>query len=372
MEANVVSGKEKSAKRTWAILGGGNGGQSAAGHLGMLGYPVRLYDIFEESVNVINAQGGVKVEGVIEGFGKVDFATTDMAKAVTGADIVMVIAPAIAHRDIAGKLAAHVKKGQIVFVHPGATLGALEFNQVFTSKGVEFGSVTICEAQSLIYATRLVTNGTVSIKGIKKSLTVGALPATRTAEVVAVLRDAFPQIYAARNVLETSLTNLNAVMHPTPSLLNASLIESKWDWKYYLDGITPSIGALVERLDKERVAIGKAVGLDLPDVIATYKAMYDVEAPTLSETVKLVKAYWEIAGQKKIDTRYMLEDIPMGLVPMTEIADKFGVPCEIMKTIVKLGNFLLDRDLSTTGRTLKNLGLEKMSKEAFLKFIDRG
>ena len=198
------------------------------------------------------------------------------------------------------------------------------------------------------------------------------MPASRTAEAVAALSEAFPSIHAARNVLETSLTNLNAVMHPTPSLLNASLIESKWDWKYYMDGITPSIGALVERLDKERLAIGKAVGLDLPGVLQMYKDMYAVEAPTLSETVRLNKAYWEISGQKRLDTRYVLEDIPTGLVPMVAIAEKFRVPCEIMKTVCKLGNYLLDRDLITTGRTLENLGLAEMSKEGFLDFVENG
>lgn len=358
--------------RTWAVIGGGNGGQSAAGHLGMLGYPVRLFDIFEESVAAINRQGGIKVGGVIEGFGKVEFATTDMAKAVDGADIVMVIAPAVAHRDIATAMASHIKKGQIVFIHPGATLGVLEFNQVFTAHGVERGSVTLCEAQSLLYATRLVEHGTVSIKGIKQRLAVGALPASRTEEVIAALSEAFPEIHAAKNVLETSLTNLNAVMHPTPSLLNASLIESKWDWKYYMDGITPTIGALVERLDKERVAIGRAVGLDLPSVLELYKDMYGVSAPTLSETVRLNKAYWEISGQKRIDTRYILEDIPTGLVPYVAIAEKFGVPCDIMKTICKLGNYLLDRELITTGRTLENLGLANLTKEEFLRFVENG
>lgn len=359
-------------KRIWAVIGGGNGGQSAAGHLGMLGYKVRIYDIFEESMTAINNQGGVKIGGVIEGFGPVEFATTDMAKAVSGADVIMVIAPAIAHRDIAKSMAPHLAKGQIVFVHPGATFGALEFNQEFARSGIARGAVTLCEAQSLLYATRLVCHGEVSIKGIKQSLAVGVLPAARTAETVAVLSEAFPEIHAAKNVLETSLTNLNAVMHPTPSLLNASLIESKWDWKYYMDGITPTIGNLVERLDKERIAIGTAVGLDLPGVLEMYHEMYGVEAPTLSETVRLNKAYWEIAGQKRIDTRYVLEDIPTGLVPMIALAEKFGVPCDIMKTICHLGNYLLDRELMTTGRTLENLGLAGFSKEELLAFVENG
>lgn len=359
-------------KKTWAVIGGGNGGQSAAGHLGMMGFPVRLYDVFPESVEAIRRKGGIEVTGVVEGFGKVDVATTDLAEAVKGADIVMVIAPATAHRIIAGDLARHIVPGQVVFVHPGATLGALEFHQVFAEAGVPGGSVTICEAQSLVYATRLVEHGKVSIKGIKQSLAVGALPAERIGTVILDLQEAYPQMKAAKNILETSLTNMNAVMHPTPSLLSTSLIESRFDWKYYLDGISPSIGALIEKLDAERVAIGKAAGIEVPGALALYKDMYEVSAPTLSETVKLNKAYWEIAGQKKLDTRYVTEDIPTGLVPMIALADLFGVPCEIMKTIAKLGCLMLDRDLIGTGRTLENLGLSKFTPRQFLDFIEKG
>lgn len=362
----------QNGKRTWAVIGGGNGGQSAAGQLGMMGFPVRIYDIFPESVEAIQKKGGIEVTGALEGFGPVECATTDMKKAVDGAEVVMVIAPATAHRDIARDLAQCVQPGQIVFIHPGATLGALEFYHVFAQHGVQMDSISLCEAQSLIYATRLVEHGKVSIKGIKQTLAVGALPAAKSEAVVSVLQEAYPQIKAARDVLETSLTNLNAVMHPAPSLLSASLIESKWDWKYYLDGITPTVGALIEKLDAERVAIGKAARLELPSALQMYKEMYGVQAPTLSETVKLNKAYWEIAGQKKINTRYVTEDIPMGLVPMIEIADLLRVPCEVMRTIAKLGSFMLDTDLFSAGRTLKNLGLSGISAEKFLEFVERG
>ena len=41
-------------KRTWAIIGGGNGGQTMAGHLGILGEKVRLYKRSQKGVDKIN------------------------------------------------------------------------------------------------------------------------------------------------------------------------------------------------------------------------------------------------------------------------------------------------------------------------------
>ena len=259
-------------KPVWAIVGGGNGGQSASGHLGFLGFDVRLYDVFPATIDAIRSQGGVNVEGSIRGFGKVSLATTSMEDAVKGADIIMVIAPAVVHKDIAEKMAPYLSDGQVVFIHPGATFGVLEFRKVLDDNRCG-AKIILSESQSLIYACRAVKPGNAHILGIKNSLQAAAFPANETDKVISLLRQAYPQIEPAKNVLETSLTNLNAVMHPGPSILNSSLIESEHEWKYYLDGITPSIGSFIIDLDMERVALGKKMGLNLPTVIEMYRKM---------------------------------------------------------------------------------------------------
>ena len=233
---------------TWAVIGGGNGGQSLAGHLALMGFAVRLYDIFPQTIEAIRSVGGIQVDGAVNGFGKIDLATTDIAQAVDGADIVMVVAPAVAHRDIAANCAPHLADGQIIFIHPGATGGALEFNQVLLDQKCN-KSVTLAEAESLLYACRSQKPGHTTVFGIKNELMVAALPATTTRGVVKLLNKAFPQLYAGLNVLETSLSNANAMMHPAPTLLNTSLIESGSDWLYYWDGITPSIGEFLTGQD---------------------------------------------------------------------------------------------------------------------------
>ena len=40
-------------KRVWTILGGGNGGQSIAGHLAWLGEQVRIYEVVPETVEAL-------------------------------------------------------------------------------------------------------------------------------------------------------------------------------------------------------------------------------------------------------------------------------------------------------------------------------
>ena len=136
-------------KLTWAVIGGGNGGQSLSAHLALMGFTVRLYDIFPQTIEAIHSAGGIQVDGTVKGFGKIELATTDIARAVDGADIIMIVAPAIAHHDIALNCAPHLTDGQIIFIHPGATGGALEFNKVLLDRQCD-KSITLAEAESLL------------------------------------------------------------------------------------------------------------------------------------------------------------------------------------------------------------------------------
>lgn len=357
------------SKLTWAVIGGGNGGQSLSGHLALMGFTVRLYDIFPQTIEAIRSAGGIQVDGAVNGFGKIELATTDIAQAVDGADIVMIVAPAIAHRDIAENCAPHLTDGQIIFIHPGATGGALEFNKVLLDQKCD-KSITLAEAESLLYACRSQKPGQTTIFGIKNELMVAALPATETQRVVKLLNTAFPQMYAGVNVLETSFSNANAMMHPAPTLLNTSLIESGTDWLYYWDGITPSIGAFIEALDEERLAVASAFGLKIPGILEWYKIHYGAEGETLSDAVKQNQAYAEVKGQKTLQTRYLLEDIPTGLVPMALLGKMAGIEVARMETVIKLGEFLTGKDLTTSGRTLENLGLAGMTVQEILRYIE--
>lgn len=360
-----------SDKTTWAIIGGGNGGQSLAGHLSLIGFPVRLFDIFEETVEAINEQGGIHVNGVVEGFGKLEFATTDIGKAIEGATVVMVVAPAIAHKTIAKSCVPYLEDGQIVIIHPGATCGALEFKQVLNTSGCK-ANVVIAETNSLIYACRSPKPGYATILGIKEDLVLASIPNRENPRVLALIQEIFPQIVGGKNVLQPSLGNANAIVHPAPTLLNTSMIESKHEWLYYHEGITPSIGDFVEDLDQERVQLGNSLGLDLVPIREWYRIAYNAEGDTLCEAVRKNKAYAGIVGQKSLRTRYLLEDIPTGLIPMVELGKLQGVPMPRMQLIIDLGQYLLKEDFYKEGRTLKNLGLEGMSTEDLTHYIETG
>ncbi|MGE5258186.1 MAG: NAD/NADP octopine/nopaline dehydrogenase family protein [Hyphomicrobiales bacterium] len=355
----------------WVVIGGGNGGQSLAGHLGLMGHTVRMVDVMPETVAAIQSQGGIALEGQVRGFGQVELATHDPAEAIPGAGIIVVVTPAHAHRDVARSCAPFLSDGQVVFLHPGATGGALEFRNVLHEEGC-LARIAILESDSLIYACRSPQPGRASILGVKKDLLVAALPAVEGARPLRMLQAVFPQIRAGRNVLETSLGNPNAMVHPAPTVLNTSLIESGRDWLYYWDGMTPSIGAFVESMDQERLAVAEALGLRLPTIREWYRLAYAAEGATLTQAVRNNRAYAKIRGQKTLRTRYLMEDIPMGLLPMVSIGKMIGVDVQRMETILNLAQFLTGENFASTGRTVERLGLTGMSPEQITAYVETG
>ena len=187
-----------------AILGAGNGAHAFAAELGMKGRDVRLFTMFAAEIEEIWKRGGVEAEGVVQGFGRVSLATTDISRAVKGAEMILVVVPASAHRAMAEAVAAHLEDGQVVGIHPGRTGGALEFAGVLKKAGVK-AKVKVAEAQTLLYTCRISGPARVAVKGVKREVRLAALPASDTAAVLDMLRPVFPQFKAARNVFETGL-----------------------------------------------------------------------------------------------------------------------------------------------------------------------
>jgi opine dehydrogenase len=357
--------------RKIAILGAGNGAHAMAGHLSMQGMPVRLYNRFEEEIVALWEQGGVTVEGALEGFGPLALVTTDPAPVVSWADILMVVVPAFAHRFIAGTCAPHLRDGQILILHPGRTGGALEFANTLRERGVQ-ARVTVAEAQSLVYACRLLRPSVVRITGIKKHVHLAAFPATETVTVVEAVRPWYPQFGHAANVLETSLDNIGAVFHPGTMVLNANRIEAGADFGFYRS-MTPSVTRLLEAIDRERLAVARAFGVEPDSASEWLQRSYEgVAGETLLERIQSNRAYDGIKAPKSLRVRQILEDVPTGLVPLASLGALAGVPTPACRAVADVCCALLDRDFWAEGRNAHNLGLSGMSVGEIREFVTTG
>ena len=162
----------------YAVLGAGHGGLAVAGHLGLMGHQVRLWARNPQALDGVAQSGGVMLSGVVEGFGPVDV-RPDLAGALAGADLVLVVVPASAHREIAYNCAPYLRSGQKVLLMPGRTAGAIEFRHTLRAAGCT-ADVLVGEAQTFLYASRRTGPASARIHGIKRTVCAAALPARRT------------------------------------------------------------------------------------------------------------------------------------------------------------------------------------------------
>lgn len=354
-----------------AVLGAGNGGQAIAGFLGLSGYDVSLYDIVESKIAELQAKGGIQVEGRINGFGKVGCITTDIQEAVKSAEIIMVTTVANAHRAVAKSIAPFVEEGQVIILNPGRTCGALVFKQTLTDSGCT-KRYYLGEAQTLVYACRVVENGLVNVIGVKDEVLLSGLPAADTDYILEKINPIYPSFMKTDNVLRTSLENIGAMFHPCVLLFNAATIERNEMFWFYRD-MTEQVAEFIEKFDAERLAVGKAYGIDLLGVKDWIKFAYkDTEGETLCERMRNNPAYHDIKSPSTIFTRQLTEDIPTGVLPIMQLGKAAGVETPLLESMIHICEALLNMDLHTNGRSLKNLGLEGMDKEGILNYVTNG
>ncbi|HBE05847.1 MAG TPA: NADP transhydrogenase subunit alpha [Firmicutes bacterium] len=345
----------------FCVLGAGHGGMAMAGHLGLMGVSVKLYNRSEPRLEPIRLTGGIEVTGEIEGFSPIGVATSDIAEAIDETDVLMVVVPANGHKFMAEKVAPHLKDGQIVVLNPGRTGGAFEFRNILKQCHVE-ADVIVAEAQTLIYASRAMNPAQVKIFGIKNTIPVAALPGQRTVEVLQTLRKVYPQFVPGDNVLKTSLDNIGAIFHPALTVLNAGRIEStRGEFQFYMDGITPSLARILETLDAERVAVAAAIGIRAMPAREWLYVAYDAAGKTLYEAIQNNPGYEGIGAPAFVDHRYIWEDVPMSLVPIASIGDVLGVETTTMDAMIHLASLLNDTDYWAVGRTAERMGLEGLT-----------
>ncbi|HNX32077.1 MAG TPA: NAD/NADP octopine/nopaline dehydrogenase family protein [Holophaga sp.] len=354
---------------SFCVAGAGNGGLAMAGHLGIMGFPVSLYNRTEDQLAGVRWHGGVEVEGEVTGFGPIRRATADMGEALEDADVIMVVTPATAHAPLAHVMAPFLRDGQVVLLNPGRTGGALEFRKVLLDLSIVARPV-IAEAQTFIYASRAINRHTARIFRIKNEVPVATLPSYWIPETLAVLRGAFPQFTAGGNVLATSMENIGAIFHPALTILNAGWIEeTKGDFEYYLQGITPSVAKILERIDQERLDVARALGVRSVSAREWLYLSYDSPGRDLHEAIHHTEAYRGIKAPLSIAHRYIWEDVPMSLVPIVSIGAALGVPTPTTQMVVQLGSLLHGRDYAAEGRTVESLGLAGLSLKEIHRIV---
>ncbi len=359
----------------FTVIGAGHGGKGMAAHLSLMGFPVTLYNRTAENIAAIHARGGIELvsfEGGPHGFGPLVCVTSNMAEALRDAEIIMVVVPSSAHASLAALMAPHLKDGQIIVLNPGRTGGCLEVAHVLKEKGC-LADVTIAEAETLIYASRSDGPAQARIFGIKETVPIAALPATRTKRVLEALAPAYPEFIDGISVLHTGMNNMGAIFHPALTLLNAGRIETAHgEFQFYIDGVSPSVARVLEVLDRERVTVASSLGIRARTAQEWLQMAYHATGDSLYEAIHNQPGYYGIQAPPTLNHRYITEDVPMSLVPIAALGERYGVSVRGMESIIRLACIVHRTDYWRRGRTLEKLGIQNWSVSEVTRYVMEG
>lgn len=363
------------SKLKFTVIGAGHGGKAMAAHLGLMGNSTTLYNRTPEHVSAIKELGGIDLEssnGGPRGFCKLSLVTSSIQEALDQADMIMVVVPSSAHVDIAKGAAPYLKNGQVIVLHPGRTCGAIEFAKVLHDNGCK-ADFTVAEAETFIYASRSDGPAQSRIFRIKEAVPLAALPATRTRTVLDMIHEVYPQYIDGGNVLQTGLNNMGAIFHPALTLLNAGWIESTHgDYQFYIDGVTPSVARVLEELDRERVTVASSLGIRARTAQEWLKLAYDSVGENLYEAVHNQPGYYGIKAPPTLNHRYIFEDVPMSLVPIASLGQRYGVSVHGMDAIIRLACIVHRTDYWRRGRTIDKLGIDNLSVGELTRYVNEG
>ena len=340
-----------------AIIGAGNGGQTTAAWLANQGYKTRIFDVMEDTVSRLNELGGVKIYGNTDypGFGKIEFATTDMKKALEGSELILLILPENYHDSIARVIAPYLRDGQIIILNPAAGLGAISFRKTLADCGCT-ADVTLAVTNTLLFAARIQKTGDVLVTGQKNELSIVAFPANRREVVENAIYPVMNQHIFSGNIIDAAMENLNLAFHPGTTMLYTSMIERGETFDFYND-VTPSQVKLIHAIDAERMELCRVYKVAALDADATFSRMYGYKGE-LYDMLRNADCYKGIKGPKSLKVRYLLEDIPYNLRSLQALARIAKLKTPVIDAVCIFGETLVG-DAMDPGYSMETLGLSE-------------
>ncbi|MDW3686380.1 NAD/NADP octopine/nopaline dehydrogenase family protein [Cupriavidus sp. CV2] len=346
-----------------AIVGAGNAGFAHAAKFSNIGHQVSLlktsFSMHDDSFEVAKEQGGIRVLdsslGGEQYFARINVISRDPREVIQpDTNVVLVTVQSKFHAEVADLIAPYLVTDQLVIVAPGY-MGSAIFKARCKAEGVIFA-----EGESLPFDARQMESGKVNVLWKNARNALGFLPASRAEEGLAIAR-ALLDTYSHRrtNIVESALHNPNLILHTLGTLMSASRIEySQGDFWMYREAFTPSVLRLADGLDEEKNAVIAAYGGVPSHCLEEFK--FRNEADLAIDRHEVLRKYARDGGPKgpgDLRTRYLTEDVPIGLGILISLAEAANIDTPISRAVLSLASALLGERFEDEARTLEKLGL---------------
>jgi len=341
-----------------SILGAGNGGTAVAAELSLKGHEVTLIKtsnaMHDRNFNFLLEHGGVVnlIENGETKVARIKRVTRDISL-ISESNIVIVYIQTNYHEDLIKRIKPNLRDGQILLLNPGY------LSTSYVLKHCSNIDLTIVEAQSSFLDCRISEPGTIRIGFRNVRNPLGIYPASRTKDAQEKLdKLGFPFVYLP-SVIEAGLHNPNLIVHTVGAIMSIPRIEkTKGDYCMYHEVFTPSVWRILEALDSEKMDVMEKLGCERLSYVEACKYRN-----TLDDSRDAKEVFFWYAGMPTrakgpvvVDSRYISEDVPQGLVLLETFGLKYNVKTPICTALINIASAALGRDLRLEGRTIERLG----------------
>jgi len=129
---------------------------------------------------------------------------------------------------------------------------------------------------------------------------------------------------------------------------------------------------MLDTLDAERMKVAKALGIKTQSALEWLDEAYGAKGRNIYEAIQNNTAYKGLSAPKGLDTRYIYEDVPCSLVPISSMGKAMGIDTPAIDTIIKLADIITGRNFFSEGRTVEKLGLSGLSVAQIHMFARTG
>jgi opine dehydrogenase len=92
----------------------------------------------------------------------------------------------------------------------------------------------------------------------------------------------------------------------------------------------------------------------------------------LHEAIQNQPGYYGIKAPPTLNHRYIFEEVPMNLVPIAALGERYGVSVRGMDAMIRLACIIHRTDYWRRGRTLDKLGINNLSVGELTRYVNEG
>ncbi len=304
----------------------------------------------------------VELEGAIDSTLNITVAKS-AEELAQSSELIIFALPANGHKATMDAISPHLTVDHECIVSAHLSFGALYLKRLLAKRSLE---LTISAWDTTPLVCKPIETGRYNVLKIRNSIGVYHFPDDGQDYSLTKAGTVFTnQFVPMSNLLEITFGNLNPQVHMGMALCNMSRMEQGESWCQNKN-VTPSVGRLIEALDRERLAVAQAFNVSTISIFDDHKAI-GLAGNSVFEDHQTLHKQSKVWGPKTSETRYVLEDAPFGLCVITKLGELAGIATPVHSSGTELFSALYGRNFYEENDIIEHIDLNSLWSSASAK-----